>query len=129
MKFSFDDNEVNLIQFCDYIEIETKDDVYIFNLVCTKDNKLYLQYENESLIKELTLLNSKILIFYVNGDIKEINEIKNIYIDDHRFRRKYFLNIEGTFLKYTEDMAVKYNLDKELAFATLSHTYIRKKNR
>lgn len=130
MKFHFSDKEINFIQFCDNIEITTEnDEVYIYNIAWTKNNRICLQYEDEPLIRELNFRDSKMTIHYVNGEIKEIENIKTITIDDNRFRRKYLFNIEGTLIKYTEDMAIKYNLDKELSYAIPNNTHIKKRTK
>lgn len=122
--------EINFVKFCDNIEITTDNEVYIFNVVWVKEKGFYLQDEDELLISRLSLLDSKLSIYYANGEIKELNEkIMTINIDDYRFRRKYITGIEGTFLKFSEEMAIKYNLDKELAYPPLSQPYTRKKTK
>jgi len=130
MKLTFNNKEIYFIKFCDYIEVITDNNTYIFNIVWTKENDLCLQYEDELLIRELKLSKDKLTINYINGEIKELEEeIKKININDQRFRRKYPFNIEGSLLKYTEDMAIKYNLDKELSYATLCHIHIKKRTK
>ena len=109
MNFVLNNKEVSFIKFCDYVELTTNnDDVYSFNIVWIKSNKFYLQGEDERLIKELQIVNSRLLIYYLNGEVDEIENIKEINVFDYRFRRKYFFGIEGTFLSYTGDMAIKY---------------------
>ena len=128
MNFVLNNKEVSFIKFCDYVELTTNnDDVYSFNIVWIKSNKFYLQGEDERLIKELQIINSRLLIYYLNGEVDEIENIKEINVFDYRFRRKYFFGIEGTFLSYTEDMAIKYNLDKNLSSATLGSTMIKRR--
>lgn len=129
MEFKFNKNDMNFIQFCDYIEVTTIDDnVYIFNVARNKYAGLLLLYEDDYPIKEISLTDSKLTIHYINGEAKIIHEeVKNINIDDYRFRRKYLISIEGTLLKYTEDMAIKYNLDKELSHTSLMQSYVKKR--
>lgn len=128
MNFVLNNKEVSFIKFCDYVELTTNnDDVYSFNIVWIKSNKFYLQGEDERLIKELQITDSRLLIYYLNGEVDEIENIKEINVFDYRFRRKYFFGIEGTFLSYTEDMAIKYNLDKNLSSATLGSTMIKRR--
>ncbi|MBQ8192993.1 MAG: hypothetical protein IJZ46_02865 [Bacilli bacterium] len=128
MNFVLNNKEVSFIKFCDYVELtNNNDDVYSFNIVWIKSNKFYLQGEDERLIKELQIINSRLLIYYLNGEVDEIENIKEINVFDYRFRRKYFFGIEGTFLSYTEDMAIKYNLDKNLSSATLGSTMIKRR--
>ena len=137
MNFVLNNKEVSFIKFCDYVEItKSVSSKYTRSKVRKAmpkgfeyiiDELLYLQGEDERLIKELQIINSRLLIYYLNGEVGEIENIKEINVFDYRFRRKYFFGIEGTFLSYTEDMAIKYNLDKNLSSATLGSTMIKRR--
>lgn len=104
------------IKFCDYVEItDVNDDVYIYNVFCSKEYGFCLSTEDEPLIKFLHIRNSRLESYYVTGEVRVgQKDIKTIVVDDHWFEKKYKRSIiEGTLLQYTDEMSVKYGLNGE----------------
>ena len=103
-------------KFCDYVEItDVNDDVYIYNVFCSKEYGFCLITEDEPLIKFLHIRNSRLESYYVTGEVKVgQKDIRTIVVDDHWFVKKYkrFI-IEGTLLQYNYEMGMKYNLHPE----------------
>lgn len=120
MKFNM--NEIKEIKYCDYIEIATLEEVFIYNVVWSSEYGLCLQLDDEPLIKELHIIDSKLVSYYIDKyTVTYEEEIKSVKIDDIRFQRRYQYTILGTLLKCNLDMAKKYNLDQNLAFHTLEY--------
>lgn len=102
------------IKFCDHIEIiDEKYNFHLFNAMYTKDFGICLiDDENERLVDKLSLINSRIIIYYIDGDIVLLpNAIYEINIYDDRFRKRFNSSLQGSLLKYNLEMANKYNLD------------------
>ena len=107
---------IKTIKFCDYVEItDVNDDVYIYNVFCSKEYGFCLITEDEPLIKFLHIRNSRLESYYVTGEVRVgQKDIKTIIVDDHWFEKKYKrCIIEGTLLQYTDEMSIKYGLNDE----------------
>lgn len=122
-------------KFCDYVEItDVNDDVYIYNVFCSKEYGFCLITEDEPLIKFLHIRNSRLESYYVTGEVRVCQkDIKTIVVDDHWFEKKYKRSIiEGTLLQYNDEMGMKYGLNGEEHYNKYPRNYgndikIRKK--
>ena len=127
MNYIPDMDGIKTIKFCDYIEItDVNDDVYLYNVFCSKEYGFCLITEDEPLIKFLHIRNSRLESYYVTGEVKVgQKDIRTIVIDDHWFEKKYkrFI-IEGTLLQYTDEMGIKYGLNSEEHYNKFPKSYI-----
>ena len=122
MKFYLYDKEIDSIKFCDYIEVTTKEDnKYIYNITWDKTEHFCLQLDDEPLIREITIKDSKLIIYYTDGDLDVLNEeVTSIDIYCLNYRRRCL--IEGHLLKYDTNMAKKFNLDESQACLTVGYS-------
>jgi len=73
---------------------------------------IYLRDEAERVIRELTLVDSKLTVHYSDGeDIALESDVMFIMIDDRRFRRRTNVSLSGFLFKYDIEDAMLYNLD------------------
>lgn len=122
MKFYLYDKEIDSIKFCDYIEITTQEDnKYIYNIAWDKTQHFCLQFETEPLIRELAVKDSKLIIYYTNGELEIFDEeLISIDICCLNYQRRRL--VEGHLLKYDKSMAEKFNLDESLACLALGYS-------
>lgn len=104
--------------FSDYIEVLTETyNIIIYSPIYSNRIGLYLGSENEKPIKEISLINSKLTIHYLDGQKKRLEDkIMSIRIDGTFFKRKMKISIEGNLLKYSTNDAILYNLDINKAY-------------
>lgn len=102
----------------DYIEILTCEyDTMIFTPVYSEEAGLYLGMEDEKPIKCITLLNSNLIIDYLNGQTKLIDiPVISVTIQDSHFIRRVNRSFVQTLFRYSANDAQKYELDIEKAF-------------
>lgn len=127
----FNKNDIKQVKLCDNITlVDTNHDHYIFNVVLDLEKGLFLQHENDSLIKELNIFNSKAFILYESGIFKVLdNQIKEVVVDDEKFQKKFNYSINGVLLTYDLSMADKYNLDSSKALGLANNQTETKKIR
>lgn len=106
------------ISFSDNINILTNGyDSIIFNPVYSDVLGIYLYSDGEKPIKYITLDNSIVTLYYLDGDFKVLNTpIMSIEVDEYRFKRRMKTGINGNLLKYSNEDAILYNLDMTMAF-------------
>ena len=104
--------------FSDCIEVVTDEyDSVLYNPVYSEKFGLYLYSEDDMPIKYLSLIKSKMFIFYLNGTIKQFDAtIISINVSDELFSRRIKSGILGELLKYDYDSSVIYDLDNAKAF-------------
>lgn len=104
--------------FSDYIEVLTETyNIIIYSPIYSNRIGLYLGSENEKPIKEISLIDSKLTIHYLDGQKKRLEDkIMSIRIDGTFFKRKMKISIEGNLLKYSTNDAILYNLDINKAY-------------
>lgn len=119
-------NENSEIHFSDYVEIVAiNDDSLIFSLYYSKNTGFCLLVEdidsyeenNHKKISELTILDDLIKVVDINGEESYLNiRIKDVNVYNGNKR-----NIEGNLLKYNNEIAEKYNLNKEFAYDNIKN--------
>ena len=104
--------------FSDCIEIVTdKYDMMLYTPAYSKELGLYLYSEDDMPIQYISLIKSKMFIFYLNGMIKQFDGIiRSINVSDKLFSRRIKNGILGELLKYDYDSSVMYELDNSKAF-------------
>ena len=102
----------------DYIEILTNNyDSIIYTPVYCENKGLYLYTEDEKPIKDITLINSGLIINYLDGENRLIdNIVMSITIEDSSFKRRMKKSIIGTLFKYSVNDALLYELEIINAF-------------
>lgn len=108
----------NEFRFSDCIEIVTdKYDMMLYTPAYSEELGLYLYSEEDTPIKYISLIKSKMFIYYTNGTIKQFDGIlRSINVSDITFNRRVKCGILGELLKYDYDSAVMYELDVTKAF-------------
>ena len=119
------------IIFSDYIEMFTNScDPIIYSPIYSDEYGLYLYNEDEKPIKYITIVDKYLTIYYVDGEIKTLDDIIfNINIEESRFKRRMGTSIQGGLVQYTVDDAAYYNLDISKAFPNdVMKPHIRKRS-
>ena len=106
------------VHFSDYINILTNEyNSMVYNPVYSELVGVYLCSDNDKPIKFITLNNSILTLYYLDGDIKSIEgNILSVEVEDIRFKRRMKIGINGNLFKYSKEDAVFYNLDMSMAF-------------
>ena len=99
-----------LIFSSDYIEVLTSNyDTIIYTPVYSEEVGLYLSLEDEKPIKDITLLNSCLIINYLSGETKLVDlPIISITVEENYFKRRTDKGIIGTLFKYSLNDAQKF---------------------
>lgn len=107
-----------LVFSSDYIELMTYNyDSIIYTPVYSEKDGLYLSAEDENPIKDITLLNSNLIINYLNGETKLVDiSIMSVTVYDNHFKRRTNNSIIGTLFRYSVNDAHKFELDVEKSF-------------
>lgn len=102
----------------DYIEITTKEyDSIIYTPIYSENKGLYLYTEDEKPIKNIMLINSGLIINYLDGENRLMdNIVMSITIDDKSFKRRMNEGISGSLFKYSVIDAHFYELEVEKAY-------------
>ena len=114
-----------------YIEVITANGFkYIFNVIFGKEYYIYLEFEDISYVSRIHIVDSKMILFYLDGGVREFDDIiKSVRVVDNRDRKRHNINVEGNILKYNEEMAEKYNLPRNRVEKEYSSHYIKKRKR
>ena len=119
------------ISFSDSIEILTEEyDYLIYTPVFSSEIGLYLYCDDEKPIKFIELINSKLLIYYVDGGVRCLNSnVLLVNIDDSRFQRRMKSSLSGNLLRYSIYDANYYDLDVSKAFLQEENTNNKSRKR
>jgi len=111
-------NVENVFLFSDCIEFVTdKCDMFLYNPAYSEELGLYLYSEDDLPIRYISLIKSKMFIYYTNGAIKCLEGmLRSVNVSDFTFNRRVKCGILGELLKYDYDSAVMYKLDVTKAF-------------
>ena len=106
------------VHFSDHISILTYEyDSIVFNPVYSENVGVFLYSEGEKPIKYITLNDSIITLYYLDGDTKSLEgTILSVDVEDIRFKRRMKISINGNLLKYSKEDAIYYDLDMTKAF-------------
>ncbi len=102
----------------DYIEITTGTyDTLLFTPVYSKELGLYLCKEDDKPIKDITLINSRLIIRYLDGGRQLLDDIIiSIEVQDKYFKRKTKSSINNSLFIYSLNDALFYDLEEKKAF-------------
>lgn len=112
-----------------YIEVtNVKDFKYTFNVILGNEYGIFLEFEDISHVSRIRIVDSKMILLFLDGSVREFDDIINsVRVVDNKDRKRHGINIEGNILRYNEEMAEKYNLDRNKAERDYSSNYAMKR--
>lgn len=101
------------IYFLDSVSVVTDSCNYFsYSPIYSDKLGLCLYNDNEKPIKEILLINYKLVIYYLDGTVKVLNdEVSSVKIYNTSLSKKMNMMIPGRLFKYDKESALIFKLD------------------
>ena len=111
------------IFFLDSVSVVTYTCYYfLYSPVYSDKLGLHLHNDNEKPIRESLLVNYKLVIYYLDGTVKVLNdEVSSVKLYNSNLSKKMNMIIPGKLFKYDKESAVIFKLDVTKAIDYTNH--------